>query len=632
MSDKRKISKHQKRCDDSSSSSSSSSSSDSESEREYRRKRREKRRHNKSRSHSKSHSKSRGRSHSKSCERRGSKSRSHSPEKHCEDECRFDCWDNDDHDHNECYPKNDFERLYCKFKHQMIHDPRLMVKGCTAYASVYNDIDMNVPIKYPVTFNKTQEILNVDVDTSRDSLYVRESGVYMISCALWAVEPCQFGVYVNGTAVSESVVGTNTGASETFGRFLYKLKKDDAVTIRNHTSSIATGTVHFTAPIGGARSSVNAHLLLVKVAPYCDFDCDKFRCGRRWKHLFEDLECKLRHDCDLLVKGAEALAFVNSTVDQMVAVDAPIVFTGVVESRETELDSTKTAVTVHKDGIYIMQLLCATAQASQWTVFVNGSEVPSTRVGTNSGAGQLIFHQLLSLKCNDVVTVRNYTSAAGTIALSMSAGGTLVGNSVDFILYKIANNKCGPYDHKDDDDWYKRYDKDCLYEKFLCYLLSRRHLRIQGVAESFISVSTSDIQNVALEKPVTWEYENISRDMCLTQGMPKIHVKESGLYNIMFDVECDLPSQFTLFVNGAPNIVTISGTDSGAGQCSIRTIIPLCRHDCVTAVNHTSYMGTIPFSINPGGTEVGINGRLIAMNIAPLCHYKEKKEECCEKK
>jgi hypothetical protein len=492
---------------------------------------------------------------------------------------------------------------------------------------------MEVPVASPVSFDSTQLQYNIDIDQSRDTLYVRKSGVYLIVYQLWPVEPCQFTILVNGTAISEGCVGISTGANEYFNRVLLRLKDNDAISLRNVVSAI--GTVHFPTLIGGSAQSINASVTIVKVATMNDTD-DSWWCRRKNychhnEHKFEELKEKMLCDPCLMARGCDAYGFFNSNVDQSVALEAPIIFNGAIEKHCMDIKPLPSGeIQIRKDGIYNMVLLAATELAAQFAVFVNGADVPATHTGLNTGAGQIIFHCLLHLKEKDIVSVRNHTSLVGTVVLKMNAGGSLVGNSVDLILQRIAPDW---YRHaKSNSDWGDRHDclekiDDEFYDDFLTYLFEKRCVRIQG-AESFFSLSSSDVADVALEKPITFEYTKLIRDACHKQGEPCVHIKEGGLYFITFDAECDLPSQFTIFVNDTPVPVTTTGSDSGSCQTSIRTMLSLCRGDVVKVVNHTSFMGTIPFTISPGGTDVGINCQMIGLNIAPRPPCK-KDDDCC---
>ena len=76
-------------------------------------------------------------------------------------------------------------------------------------------------------------------------------------------------------------------------------------------------------------------------------------------------------------------------------------------------------------GVYQVQFIVSPETAGQLVLTVNGAELPYTVVGQDTGAVQLMGTALIETTAeNSVITVRNPASAAGSIALTPSAGGT----------------------------------------------------------------------------------------------------------------------------------------------------------------------------------------------------------------
>jgi hypothetical protein len=70
---------------------------------------------------------------------------------------------------------------------------------------------------------------------------------------------------------------------------------------------------------------------------------------------------------------------------------------------------------------------------------------------------------------------------------------------------------------------------------------------------------------------------------------------------MIFLVECDKSAQFTVFVNGVPDLTTTSGLNKGANQLYLRQTLTLHQGDLVSVQNYISSAGTVNLIGDAGG-------------------------------
>jgi len=289
-------------------------------------------------------------------------------------------------------------------------------------------------------------------------------------------------------------------------------------------------------------------------------------------------------------------------------------------------------ITVKKSGIFVMEFCIVSDLPAQFTMFINGNPEITTTAGTNKGAGQLLLRQTVSLYANDTITFVNHSSAVGSVVSTLNSGGILTGvNAIGIIrrisprtadldpctrIFKeITSCHCDKDEEKFDD-----YDYDKLYASFRKYLKFDCQLQPAG-SQAWIDTYSNDEQTVKLENPAVYKYNGLIKNGVHITGDPKIMVCEDGIYECMVNSVVDVPSQFTIFVNGVADTNTTIGTSAGANENTLRTLLKLKRGDYVTFVNHTSFVGDVQLSHNPGGDLWANNLQCIVWKIAPWHDY-----------
>jgi len=360
--------------------------------------------------------------------------------------------------------------------------------------------------------------------------------------------------------------------------------------------------------------------------------------------LFKEVVEKMRCDPCMMIEGSTCHGMFTRTSIQTLNIDDSVLFETSSNVSKIDFKGPSGDMTVREDGVYIMEFDVVSSKASQFSVFVNGVSNDTTTSGINAGANRLLLRQTLSLKSGDVVSVRNHISAIGTITISQNPGGITSGGSPSlgsnaiFVIYKVSplakdcfcceEQKCeeklldfggswNKYDFNLSEQsvvnkWSK--EETCLYEEFKWFLLNQDCLSPIG-SDSYAVTFCMDAQDVAPETPIRFDFNGYLLNTDHVPSTSCIKVKKSGIYSLISNSTSDQPSQVSVFVNGTLVSPNTSGTDSGAGEVSLLSLICLKCGDVVTIVNHVSAFPNILLSQNPGGTEVGVNCKLLLYKI-----------------
>jgi len=181
--------------------------------------------------------------------------------------------DGDDSDSD--YDRRDL-KLYKRMKKLMLCDPELMVTGSECYADIYNTALETIAIDSNVTFEYNNALAQAEHIPNTSDLVIKKSGIYMVLNILNVDDPSQWTIYINGISNAATTTGLNSGATQSTRASILALNCGDIVTIRNH---ISPKDVALTVNAGGdgTVASVNAHIILVRIAPYV---CPTRPCGK----------------------------------------------------------------------------------------------------------------------------------------------------------------------------------------------------------------------------------------------------------------------------------------------------------------------------------------------------------------
>lgn len=358
-----------------------------------------------------------------------------------------------------------------------------------------------------------------------------------------------------------------------------------------------------------------------------DSEHSKSDCKPKFKlcNIYNYFKNRLIEDEQLMIAGSNAYANSTCTVSDIVSNNHIINLDNDVLLYNINRFNADSPFFVRESGIYIFFVSVSTDNSAQFTFFVNGIAVPTTCVGTNSGAGQVISRHMLHLNKNDGVVVRNYISSVASISINIGMGGSQLGNSIIMIGFKIAPLNPATVDPCDEEKFMQKltHKKRKLFKKLTEKLLCDLTLMPKGfnVHGTFYNVQT---QNVSTESDVVFNANSVVEGLYWNSINPtEVKVLESGVYKLFFLATTNTAGQFSISVNGIPIDSTTQGSNRGAGQLTLRTIIELNKDDIITVKNHTSANGTIVISDHAGGIYQSISSILtifkLAPNVKPVC-------------
>lgn len=587
------------------------------------------------------------RSNRRSCSRSRSSSRSRS---RSSDKSEIECFSNDkDVKHKKTKPcspcssssdnepKFNFLEIYQYFKNKLVQDTQLMVAGSSSYLLASNNVDETIASGHPLEFNNLLLSYNADQPMVGAPYFVREDGIYYIVVNINTDSIAQITVFVNGVPVPLTCVGTNSGAGILSSKNLIALRKNDNILIRNYLSALPLKTQTYS---GGLVASKNMSFCMMKYAPLCPAqeNHEELKCLNHKKvRLFKKLTKKLLTDKELMMKGFNVLGSFYNVNSQTVLVEGDVVFSAFQNVQGLVWNPTSVnpeQIQILEDGYYNLFFLATCTTQSQFAFAVNNVAIDATTQGLSKGSGQNTNSTVLLLKQGDILTVRNHTSANGTIVLSDHAGGKYQSMSCILNIYKCAllnYPTVKPVDPKVE----KRFE--CYYEKFRNYLLCKKWLQIDGLSTYLVTESSCN-QTLMPNDHFHWDENYLINNMYHQPGNNLVVIEKSGIYYFLVDILTDEPQQYALKVNNVVNTSTIFGRDSGASKCVLRQTLNLSKGDSVSVVNYESTTALIHCPANAGGDFVSQNRQLVAVLLTPTCmppsnpnsddECKSKKDDC----
>jgi len=345
-----------------------------------------------------------------------------------------------------------------------------------------------------------------------------------------------------------------------------------------------------------------------------------------FEEIYKYYKYRLVNDKKLMVTGASSYI---SAINNAVAIipktlNAPFNSTGLTYNAQHGY--VNSPFYVREDGMYVFNFGINSDQASQFTLFINGIEESLTRCGNNSGAGQLILRNLLKLKANDSILVRNSESSQSAIECQLYVGGKNAGNNLSFTVVKVA-----PYENLEKEHW----DEDCLsrkmkhlFKKLMEKMVCDKELMLKN-NNVYGSFYTTLSQTVLTEGDVVFDSISVVNGLQWnpTGSNPEqIKVLEDGVFTLGFIGTNSTALQLSYTINGVPIDSTIQGLNRGAAQISVRSLLELKKGDIITVRNHTSNNGSIILSERAGGELSSISALLVMVKVAPL--IKADTKEC----
>ncbi len=347
------------------------------------------------------------------------------------------------------------KHLFKRLTEKLLCDNELMPLGFNVNGSFYNRSTQTINLESNVVFNEMGHVNGLLWDaTNPDQIKITEDGIYKLFFLLNTTTGAQFSVSVNGIPNEDTTQGTSRGASQFTLRTLLELKKNDIVTITNHSSATATGAVVASEYAGGTQQTVSACLLVFKIANLTrplllPVDC---KVKEHYECLYEKFREYLLYKKYLQIQGSNNYFGLSSSITQEVEVNNSFRWDNkILDAYDGNGKSNHVPgydyLTIRQDGYYDLLVDIITDQPQQIALFVNGVVVPNAIFGRDSGATRCLLRQTVKLMKNDIITIRNYMSNSGTVNTAENPGGNYIGQSITFMAFLLAPVELPPLCH-----------------------------------------------------------------------------------------------------------------------------------------------------------------------------------------
>ena len=359
-------------------------------------------------------------------------------------------------------------------------------------------------------------------------------------------------------------------------------------------------------------------------------DCECLK-TKDFNEVYKYYKYLLQTDPGLMISGSQGYATATNTLSEIVPQNFPITLENLILSHNVDHLNFYSPYHVRQSGIYLYLFAVTTDQACQITLFVNGIVQYLDRVGTNSGAGQLLLRGMLNLNNGDSLVIRNNVTSTPTFTSNLNVGGTLIGNPSTFMLYMISPLKPTTLDDDFDLECLKKRELR-LFKKLSCRLEQDCEIFLRGFNKYGVFY-TQSAQTVLVGADIVWDnYKNLNGLTWSAASPANIVILEEGLYEIMTVLNTDVAAQITLCINNTPNVDTTQGLNK-TGQMSMRTLKQLYKNDVVTVRNNIS---TTAFNIvaNSGGlnNDNGITIEFVRIGpVVPIVPVNCSKLNYCKK-
>jgi hypothetical protein len=336
-------------------------------------------------------------------------------------------------------------------------------------------------------------------------------------------------------------------------------------------------------------------------------DSSDSECGKKRFHfhdVYQYFKNRLLEDQSLMVAGSDAYLYATSDLAEQIPIAHSFKFDNTVTSYKVDRYGNSSSIFPREDGTYLLFFVCSTDISTQVSLFVNGVDQPLTTFGTNSGAGQIVMRQILKLKKDDNLVVRNWESI-NSVKSNLYAGGVQPGNPVTVLLAKIGPYSPAQVECKNEHKFMEHLccKKKKLFEKVMRKLICDKELMVKGfnVHGSF---GNTQIQTVLTNEDVVYNEIYSSTGVTWDPLNPsQIKVSEDGVYKLFAMFNTNTAAQFTITVNGVPVDSTTQGVNRGAGQVTTRAILELHKDDILTVRNYVSANGDVVISEKAGGKQ-----------------------------
>jgi hypothetical protein len=276
-------------------------------------------------------------------------------------------------------------------------------------------------------------------------------------------------------------------------------------------------------------------------------------CEYKMCDIYTYFKNRLLEDPELMVAGSSSYLNCINDATQIIPTNHALDYSTILEQYNVDTYVVNNRFFVREDGYFILFAIAQVDTACQFTIFVNGVAVPSTCIGTNSGAGQVVSRHLLKLNKDDNVVVRDYISSASSVKSNLYSGGSNPGNDLTFLIMKIAPTHQPHHMHEHECHEFMKclsHQKKKLFHCLTDKLKDDAELMVHGfnVTGTFYSSAT---QQVMTESGVAYSaFSNVNGMVWnpSSSDPTQIQVFEDGVYKVFFLVNTNTPGQFSIAV------------------------------------------------------------------------------------
>jgi hypothetical protein len=157
-----------------------------------------------------------------------------------------------------------------------------------------------------------------------------------------------------------------------------------------------------------------------------------------------------------------------------------------------------------------------------------------------------------------------------------------------------------------------------LKYKNIVYRLRREKCLFVNGADSYGSFYSTSLQTIPPNGSIIFDKQHNVLNLEFTNGTTDIKILRGGVYTLGITCQFDQPAQVCFFVNGMPDLTTVTASNSGAHIVTVHQLFTLNVNDIVSFRNHISNT-SITTSLPASGTVLeSQNVDFTMYRIAPL--------------
>jgi hypothetical protein len=147
-------------------------------------------------------------------------------------------------------------------------------------------------------------------------------------------------------------------------------------------------------------------------------------------------------------------------------------------------------------------------------------------------------------------------------------------------------------------------------------------LMVNG-SDAYGSFYTFAPQVIQPNAPAVFQFPQNVLNILFTPGSTFITVQRSGVYTLNLTAQFDQPCQVAIFVNGVPDLTTVTASNSGAHIVTVHQLFKLMAND---KVSFNNYISNVPITTSIPASGSIANSQNIDFTIIRIAPLPEK---CC---